>query len=185
MIVKLLISLIPCLIASTLIASGDTVVFDGQEKTILYQTSSHAGQKQLQELLRMVPGGEQISVLKMPYSWKKTPAKIHEYPIIIARLGNHFNPPLGIKKAPINEAKAAEALEVLQESIADRLERDQPAIWVGINGHYHQRDGIPEGEALLASAAIFRTYQEQNTKGNVCRTRYAYPNTRGLSIGGA
>ena len=44
-------------------SENDVKIFDGQERTILYQTSSHAGQRQLEELLRMVPGGEKLSVL--------------------------------------------------------------------------------------------------------------------------
>ena len=87
--------------------------------------------------------------------------------MIIARLGNHFNPPFGVKKAPISEEKAAEALAEFTAMVDARIERDKPKLWVGINGHYHHRDGIPEGEALLATAAIHRAYQEQNSKPNV------------------
>jgi hypothetical protein len=150
----------------TPLMSADLTVFDGSSREILYQTSSHAGQRQLQELLRMVPGGQGMTVTKMPYSWKKNPegiAKIHGYPVIIARLGNHFNPPFSITKALIPEKKIEEAVAEFDESVRNRLERDQPAVWVGINGHWHQRDGSAQGAALLASAEVHRRWQAANT----------------------
>ena len=113
-----------------------------------------------------------MKVTKMPYSWKKNEqglAKIHSYPVIIARLGNHFNPPFGLKNAklPLEEARIQKALQEFDQSIAKRLERDQPTIWVGINGHYHQLDGLDEAERLLASSEVHRRWQAQNTHEKV------------------
>ena len=39
-------------------------IFDGSPRVICYRTSSHAGSKQLQELMNMVRGGEKITVFK-------------------------------------------------------------------------------------------------------------------------
>lgn len=154
------------------LAAADTnlVIFDGSGREILYQTSSHAGQRQLQELLNLVPGGAGMTVTKMPYAWKKNEdgiARIRGYPVIIARLGNHFNPPFEIKRAPLDEPTIATALASLEATISQRLERDQPQVWIGINGHWHQRDGSAEGEALLASAEVHRRWQAANQRPNV------------------
>ena len=54
------------------------------------------------------------------------------------------------------------ALAEFDESIK-RIARDQPTMWVGINNHYHQRDGEAEGAALLASAEVHRRWQAANT----------------------
>lgn len=147
-------------------------VFDGSKREVLYQTSSHAGQRELQELLRMVPGGEGMTVSKMPCSWRRNEegvAKIRSYPVIVARLGNHFDPPFNLKKAeiPLSDAIIEKAMEEFDEGIKVRLERTQPKIWIGINGHYHQRDGIEEGKRLLDSAEVHRRWQKQNTNPRV------------------
>ncbi len=120
----------------------------------------------------MVPGGEGMTVTKMPYSWRRNAegiAKIQSYPVIIARLGNHFDPPFKLKKAelPLSDAVIEKAVAEFDEGIQVRLERGKPRIWVGINGHYHQRDGIEEGKRLLASAEVHRRWQEQNRNAKV------------------
>ncbi|GEM_PF-2433650 len=151
------------------ISAEEFKIFDGSKRVILYQTSSHAGQRQLQELLRMVPGGEQFEVLKMPYSWKKTPEKIREYPIIISRISGGFDRAFRVASfdKPISAEKQAEGLELLSDMIASRLERDQPTVWVGISGHYHQLQGKAHGEGQLSTAAIYKAYQKQNRNSRV------------------
>lgn len=150
-------------------AEEESKIFDGSSRVILYQTSSHAGQKQLQELLRMVPGGESFEVLKMPYSWKKTPEKIREYPIIISRLAGGFNRDFRVAKMrkPISPEQQTAGLKLLSEIIEAKLERDQPQVLIGISGHYFQLGGEKQGEALLSTAAIFTAYQQQNKNPKV------------------
>ena len=96
----------------SLIQGEELKIFDGSKRVILYQTSSHAGQKQLQELLRMVPGGEAFEVMKMPYPWAKTPEKIRQFPIIISRYGDGFNRQFKTYnfEGPISPEKHAEGL---------------------------------------------------------------------------
>ena len=149
---------------TTVSSSDDTTIFDGSKRIILYQTSSHAGQKQLQELLRMVPGGESFEVLKMPYGWKNTPEKIHQYPIIISRLAGGFNRQFKIAqmRSPITAEQHDKGLKLLGEIIAGKLERDQPQVFIGINGHYEQLRGEVNGQALLSTAPIFPEYQKNN-----------------------
>ena len=61
--------------ALTSVSAAEFKIFDGSKREILYQTSSHAGHRELAELLQLVPGGEGFTVLKMPYNWAKTPEK--------------------------------------------------------------------------------------------------------------
>lgn len=167
---------IVCVVFSLFLPCGlvgeELKVFDGSQRELLYQTSSHAGQRQLEELLQMVPGGKGMTVVKMPYPWSRNEEgikNIHTYPVIIARLGNHFDPPFQLKKAslPLEESAMVTALAEFDASVQRRLKRDQPALWIGINGHYHQRDGIEEGKRLLASAEVHRRWQAQNSNPRV------------------
>ena len=65
-----LLALVTCALALPNTAAA-MQVFDGSDRVILYSTSSHGGHKELQELVRMVPGGEKMSVLKPPYTGRK------------------------------------------------------------------------------------------------------------------
>ena len=124
----------------------------------------------MQELLRMVPGGEAFDVLKMPYNWKKNPEKIREYPIIISRTGGllakHFRL-MRPDSTPITPDQYAEGIEAIAKHLAVRLERDQPEVYIHINGHYSQHVSSAQGEALLSSAPIFTAYQQQNADPRV------------------
>ena len=117
----------------------------------------------------MVPGGESFEVLKMPYNWKSAPEKIRQHPIIISRFGDGFNRNFKLTryKGPVPAEDQAKGLALLTEMIADRLERDQPKVFIAINGHYHQLRGPAQGEALMSVAPIFSTYQQDNADPRV------------------
>ena len=116
----------------------------------------------------MIPGGKKFTVTKMPYGWRGNDEgreRIRTYPIIISRLGNHFNPPFNLKDAPLplSEATLDKAVAEFDSAMTNRFQRYQPSVWIGINGHYHERDGRSEAAVLLASAEVHRRWQAANT----------------------
>lgn len=115
-------------------------IFDGSTREILYRTSSHAGEKQLQELLRMMPGGEKFTVLKMPYKW--TVEQQQKYPVQVRRMNNNFGSRFKIKDAQDTAAIAAGAALLKEEADKD-LGLGLQAVFYH-TGHYNENSASGE-----------------------------------------
>ena len=175
-IIALACMLLACLLyppATCLAVESPIKVFDGSDKTILYRTSSHAGQKQLEELLRMIPGGENLSVLKPPYNWKSgdNVKNYLQFPIVASRMGNHFNGPFErIDPASMrlqteadlgNSEKIEHYFNMLDERVA-LLQGYGAQVLVLVTGHYTER-GDTIGQQLLWSEQIYQQWAETIT----------------------
>lgn len=153
----------------TLAAAESTRVFDGSDREVLYRTSSHAGERQLQILLRMIPGGEQLRVLKMPYKWKNEPERLAAYPVVIQRMGNHFDAPFSRGDDRVTSLDQVDPIAtqhaLIDQRVAD-LQSTGAEVLVLVTGHYNERKpGV--GEGMMLASAIFQQWDDTRDQPGV------------------
>ena len=107
-------------------------------------------------------------MIKMPYSWKGTPEKIRQYPIIISRLGDGFNRSFKVpqRKKPITPAIMPRRYACLVNWLRVK--------WHKVSRIFSLRSTVtiisyeaPPKVIHLSAAPIFPAYQAQNTDPRV------------------
>lgn len=114
----------------------------------------------------MVPGGEKLTVLKAPYSWKNTPEKYKDYPIVVSRMGNYFNAPFTRVKPSNMRLQSLDQKDIVAYHIEELNKRAQDLqdkgaqVLVMITGHYNERSpGV--GEGMMRGSAVYDMFGEQ------------------------
>ena len=141
-------------------AKTEITIFDGSERVILYRTSSHAGSKQLKELLNMVPGGEKFDVFKMPYPWKKDLEKMAKYPLHVRRMNNNFTPAFKIHGKD-DEVGIEAGVSHLKEDIQKDLDNGIKAVFFH-TGHYHENNNLEKVQLIQNTRYAYHAFKEQN-----------------------
>lgn len=135
-------------------------IFDGSPRVICYRTSSHAGSKQLQELMNMVPGGEKITVFKMPYNWKKRPEEMRKYPIHVRRMNNNFGP--NFKVTDADDAAGIDAgVAFLKSEVAKDLELGLKAVFYH-SGHYNENTSRETIRLIYNTRYAYHAFSRRN-----------------------
>ena len=136
-------------------------IFDGSPRVICYRTSSHAGSKQLQELMNMVPGGEKITVFKMPYKWSKQPEEMRKYPVHVRRMNNNFGPAFKIEDAD-DRAGIETGVEFLASEVAKDLKLGLKAVFYH-TGHYNENTSRQRIDYIYNTRHAYHAFSQKNT----------------------
>ena len=136
-------------------------IFDGSPREICYRTSSHAGSKQLQELMNMVPGGEKITVFKMPYKWSKQPEEMRKYPVHVRRMNNNFGPAFKIEDAD-DRVGIDTGVEFLEFEVAKDLKLGLKAVFYH-TGHYNENTNHQAIEYIYNTRYAYHAFSRKNT----------------------
>ncbi len=174
--------------------AGDFKIFDGSAHEVVYITSSHGGQEELQELMRMVPGGEDVTVTKYANN-SRFPCDINRddewecsqyrddvdssWEIMVVRAQSFYGGAVSIE-----DENDTEAINYVIEQIRHSAEWLYPQ---GVRcvffhtGHYHENADPEELRDLYNFRLPFQKFAETNTDPRVyaidalTRTREAFP----------